>query len=318
MFSHIQKEKLMFNGKSLLTGEPLSEKDLVIKRKFEGYEKSFDLYRCPKTGIVQTIPMPDMEELAKKEYNNSYMAYQKIDGKKTQITSSRRLRRIESNLDNKSGKRILDIGCSTGWFLKAAKERGYAVSGVEFSSYAANKANELLGDNNVIAGTLSDANFQPESFDIVHSNQVIEHVPDPVSFVQTQKKLLKKFGILVIGTPNMDSLSWKKLGGNWTSLQKPDHIVMFSPSSLTYLLERESFEVLNIHFTGMPALRGNRKTYIDTNINRANSSSKNKKNKLGKFKHWILTQPAISNLAAALIDSLKLGDTMYVIARKKS
>lgn len=306
----------MIKGKSLLTGEPLTENDLVIRRRFQRYEQPFDLYRCPKSGLVQTVPMPDMDELVDKEYNDSYSAYQDVNLRETQITSRRRLRRIEKYLLSNSTRRLLDVGCSTGWFLKTAKERGYEVAGIELSSYAAKKANELLGGG-VIAGTLSDWEYLPESFDIVHSNQVIEHVPDPVTFVQNQAKYLKKSGLLVIGTPNMDSLAWKRLRGNWDSLQKPDHIVMFSPTSLSYLLERESFKVLAIHFTGMPPFGGKSKSYVDQNVNRVNSSPTRKINNLCKLKYWVLGQPAISNLAAVVIDRFKLGDTMYVIARKR-
>ena len=83
------------------------------------------------------------------------------------------------------------------------------------------------------------------------------------------------------------------------------------------MLESESFEVLAIYFTGMPPFGGRSKSYVDHNVNRVNNSPTRKINHLGKLKHWVLGQFAFSNLAAAAIDHFKLGDTMYMVARKK-
>lgn len=306
----------MIEGKSLLTGEPLTEKDLVIRRQFEGYEKPFDLYRCPKSGLVQTLPMPDMDELIEKEYNGSYSAYQNVNLRETQITSNRRLRRIEKYLSSNSTRRLLDIGCSTGWFLRTAKTQGYEVAGVEMSPFAAKKANALLGGG-VFTGKFEDCDFPKESFDIVYSSAVIEHVHDPISFIKSQSDYLKKDGLIFINTPNMDSLAWRRLGGNWSMLQLPDHIVFFSPSSITYLLESLSFEVCIIYSAGMPPLTGKKKEVVNRNSRRGRTQKFQRKFTLGKLKHFLLSRPVVSNIAATIIDRFKIGDTMHVIARKR-
>lgn len=306
----------MIKGKSLLTGEPLTENDLVIKRRFEGYEQPFDLFRCPTSGLVQTVPMPDMDELADKEYIDSYSAYQDVNLRETQITSSRRLRRIEKYLLSNSTRRLLDVGCSTGWFLKTAKERGYEVAGVEMSSYATKKANALLGGG-VFIGKFEDCEFPKEYFDIVYSSAVIEHVPDPISFIEKQSDYLKKDGLLFINTPNIDSLAWRRLGGNWSMLQLPDHIVFFNPSSITYLLESLSFEVLIIYSAGMPPLTGKKKEYVDCNYRLGRNPTPQSNFTLKKLKHFLLRRPIASNIAAMVIDRFKIGDSMHVIARKR-
>lgn len=306
----------MIEGKSLLTGEPLTENDLVIKRRFEGYEQPFDLFRCPKSGLVQTLPMPDVDELVDKEYNDSYSAYQDVNLRETQITSSRRLRRMEKYLLSNSTRRLLDVGCSTGWFLKTAKERGYEVAGVEMNPYAAKKANASLGGG-VFTGRFEDCEFPKESFDIVYSSAIIEHVSDPVSFIKKQSDYLKKNGLLFINTPNIDSLAWRRLGGNWSMLQLPDHIVFFNPSSITYLLESLLFEVCIIYSAGMPPLSGKKKEYVSRNSRRGRNQNSHRNFTLGRLKHFLLSRPIVSNIVATIIDRFKIGDSMHVIARKR-
>lgn len=306
----------MIKGKSLLTGEPLTENDLVIRRRFQGYERTFDLYRCPTSGLVQTLPMPDMDELVDKEYNDSYSAYQDVNLREAQITSSRRLRRIEKYLPSNSTRRLLDVGCSTGWFLKMAKERGYEVAGVEVNPYAAKKANALLGGG-VFMGRFEDCEFIKEYFDIVYSSAVIEHVPDPMSFIKKQADYLKNGGLLFVNTPNINSLAWRRLGGNWSMLQLPDHIVFFNPSSINYLLESLSFEVLIIYSAGMPPLSGKKKECVNRNCRRGRNRTSQSNFTLSRLKHFLLSRPVVSNIAATIIDRFKIGDSMHVIARKR-
>ena len=93
---------------------------------------------------------------------------------------------------------MLDVGCSTGWFLKAAQERGFRVAGIELSAYAAAEANRWLGASRVQGIAFEKAVFTAEQFDVIYSNQVIEHVPDPNGFVAKAAKCLKPNGLLVL------------------------------------------------------------------------------------------------------------------------
>ena len=46
--------------------------------------------------------------------------------------ASERLGILAADKPFKGGQRLLDVGCGTGWFLRAAKERDYQVAGFEF------------------------------------------------------------------------------------------------------------------------------------------------------------------------------------------
>src|SRR5262249_44992987 len=75
--------------------------------------------------------------------------------------------------------RLLEVGCAGGYFLQAARDRGWQPVGIEISEVAADYARQTLGLD-VRTGTLETVSLEPESFDAVFLGDVLEHVPDPV------------------------------------------------------------------------------------------------------------------------------------------
>lgn len=71
---------------------------------------------------------------------------------------------------------------------------------------------------------------------------VIEHVSNPKIILNILNKLLKKDGILIIGTPNVASLAAKIFRGNFR-LFGPGHLCLFNPFSLNKILKNGGFEV---------------------------------------------------------------------------
>jgi SAM-dependent methyltransferase len=108
--------------------------------------------------------------------------------------------------DDNIKARFLDLGCDDGvWTMKMARKIGTKdVHGVELIQEAASKA-EKKG----IRVTIGDLNnkfpYKDCTFDIVHSNQVIEHLKDTDSFLDEIYRILKPQGYAVISTENLSS-----------------------------------------------------------------------------------------------------------------
>lgn len=99
------------------------------------------------------------------------------------------------------GSRVLEVGVGFGYFLNAAHNSGLNVSGVEFNPAAAAAARKagftVFEDNlNVLAEKLG------ATFDGVCAFQVLEHVPDPMPFLQDMLGVLRQGGKLVLSVPN--------------------------------------------------------------------------------------------------------------------
>ncbi|MFO7810038.1 MAG: class I SAM-dependent methyltransferase [Candidatus Delongbacteria bacterium] len=118
-----------------------------------------------------------------------------------EFNSSNILRCIEKNSD--AG--LLDMGCYDGkWTVKVAEKMGTKkIFGLEIIDEKAREA-ERSGVK-VKLGDLNDKLPFEQEFDVIHSNQVIEHLKDTDLFISEIHRLLKPGGYTIISTENLAS-----------------------------------------------------------------------------------------------------------------
>jgi len=138
---------------------------------------------------------------------------------------------------------MLELGCSTGYFLNAARTY-FDVKGVEISKWAV-KICEDKFKLDVHYGDLKSARYPSNHFDIVAMNDIIEHLPSPSETLKETNRILKPGGLLYIVTPSINSFSARILGGKWWGL-RPAHIYYFSPRTLKELAGVHNFHCLEI------------------------------------------------------------------------
>ncbi len=115
-----------------------------------------------------------------------------------------------------AGGRLLEVGAGYGLFLAAAREAGWATSGVELSRTGAKHAQDTLGLD-VFCGQLEEAPLTP-GFDVVCAWDTVEHVPDPLSFWRTVRSQVADDGVVLFSTPYVSSLPARLLGSRWWTL----------------------------------------------------------------------------------------------------
>jgi SAM-dependent methyltransferase len=125
-----------------------------------------------------------------------------------------------------SGGRLLEVGSGYGLFLAAARDAGWATSGVELSRTGAKHASGALGLD-VFCGQLEDAPLSP-GFDVVCAWDTVEHVPDPLAFWRTVRSLVADDGVVLFSTPYVSSLPARLLGTRWWTLKPTEHIWHFT------------------------------------------------------------------------------------------
>ena len=152
--------------------------------------------------------------------------------------------KFESLLDNvmrfKRAGTLLDVGTGCGALLSVAARRGFIAQGVEVSEWASSFAREAKGLD-VLTGTLEEARFETEVFDIVIINHVLEHIFNPRGILTEVHRILKNDGLLVIGVPNIGSIMASLRGGKWESLRPEEHIWHFTHATLERLVAEIGF-----------------------------------------------------------------------------
>lgn len=151
----------------------------------------------------------------------------------------------------RSGGSILDIGCSSGFFLIQARDGGWKARGLEVSGDTARVARDQFGLD-VLTGTLEEGTFPEGCFDVVTLWDVIEHVPDPVKTLALVHRILKDDGLVMFVTPNVGGLFPKmaylagRIIGYWPHPEPPHHLFQFSKRTAREVAKRTGFEVLRI------------------------------------------------------------------------
>jgi len=139
--------------------------------------------------------------------------------------------------------RVLDVGCSTGLFLREMALAGWDAVGVELTPTAVRYARERFGLE-VFEGMLEDAPLAAGSFDAVTFWDVLEHVYSPSATLARTAELLRPGGVVAINVPSWDSLDRRLFGRHWQGYDPPRHLYVFTRPTLTDLLGRAGFSPL--------------------------------------------------------------------------
>lgn len=228
----------------LLTTCPVCQ-DTGFKVSFS--KGTLNFVRCNSCGLVYINPQPTDNEI-NALYTEEYYRPWGLDSNSA-IVAEMKISTFEDKLDkveNFAGKgRVLDIGCATGFFLEAAKRRGWDAFGVEISPYSSAIAQERFGKEKVFNGTLEAASYEDGLFDVVFMSDLIEHVKDLNGFLKEVFRILKKTGTVAIVTPDIESFSRKLMRSAWPHF-KMEHLYYFSSSTIKRLLERHGFKLVHI------------------------------------------------------------------------
>ena len=220
---------------------------------------NYAIINCQKCGFKHVTPIPSQDKLNhlyQKEYYKSekpfYIERYIEDIEWWNSLYTQRYKYFEKRILKKE-KSILDIGSGPGLFLNLGKERGWATTGIEPSEQASKYSTEILGLDIKKFFLTRDTVDELGSFDVVNMGEVLEHLPDPAEMLGFVSKLLNDDGLLCLIVPNdfnpfqIALQNYHKFEPWWIAY--PFHLNYFSPNTLSDLVARCGFEVLDVHTT---------------------------------------------------------------------
>lgn len=148
-----------------------------------------------------------------------------------------------------SGKRVLEVGCATGYMSRVLREAGCRVVGIELDEGMAKRAGEWC--ERVIVGDLDRMDVArelgEERFDVVVAADVLEHLKDPAAVLKKLKDHLEPTGCVVASIPNVahGSVRLALLGGRFPyselGLLDRTHLRFFTRETVEELFEQAGF-----------------------------------------------------------------------------
>ena len=190
-----------------------------------------ELWRCVKCRLIFPNPMPVPVGGLEQHYGvppDDY--FEQHDTTARSAAAEGILRRAEELMGGCG--RLLDIGAGRGELLRAARERGWSVTGIEPSEAFARHAASYSGAP-VRQETVERCGFDDGSFDVVVMGSVLEHLYNPDETVREIARILRKGGALYVDVPNEDGLYFR-VGNLYQRLRRRDWVVNTAPTFTPY------------------------------------------------------------------------------------
>lgn len=199
--------------------------------------------RCRLCGLSYLNPRlknSDLRDKYSHDYSAGYIAKEK--------SKKKRAKKIIKNiLQYKRSGNFLDIGCSAGFILNEARERGFEAYGVDISPLGLRHAKEVM-KLNVFEGYLEQAGFSDDFFDAITLYNLIEHIPDPTRFLKEIARVAKYNALIEIWTPDIGHWNAKLKRERWKNIF-PEHLYYFTKETMQKMLEKSGLVLFKNQFT---------------------------------------------------------------------
>lgn len=226
---------------------PLAPLIRDIKDYEYGVPWQSELWACASCGLVVQEPRVAPADIPKL-YPSTYLAH----------SGSSRTRGIYGQLKSILGRRaagllarhvpqdgrVVEIGCGNGKFLSVLHglRPDIRLAGVDIEDV---NITDLPGFT-FYHGQLEEVAIEPSSFDAVYCSNLIEHVPDPLTFLKKCHEVLKSGGVIIGITPDHLSLDRYVFGRYWAGYHYPRHTFIFNHRNIRAVLNNAGFEVIQI------------------------------------------------------------------------
>ena len=162
---------------------------------------------------------------------------------------SNRFNAILARRYGKRGARLLEIGSGMG-HLVGQLEDTFQTFGMDLNHWAVKQSRSVVNKTNLQTASAQEIPYQDGAFNVVIIKHIVEHLPDPEKAIREIGRVTEPGGVLILATPNLDSLlkPWK--GNAWIGYQDPTHISLKRPAEWLGLIRNAGFHPLKVFSDG--------------------------------------------------------------------
>jgi 2-polyprenyl-3-methyl-5-hydroxy-6-metoxy-1,4-benzoquinol methylase len=199
-----------------------------------------NIVKCRRCGLVYQTPRDnDVARIYQNVDEDHFYVASKAD---RIATCERDLLKMERVVAPANSRKLIDVGCSYGLFLDAAKKNGWETHGVELSDY---QRAEAAKNHSMCGSELKNCGYADGSFDVLTMFDVVEHLADPAGFIKDAYRVIKPGGYFIACTPNIASIQSKLSGKYWLNFARM-HFYYFTPKTLSSMLEQAGFKIVKV------------------------------------------------------------------------
>lgn len=211
-----------------------------VPRNYADTSYQLHLGQCARCNFVFLLNDPHIE------YDEHYLNLEQVTTAGDVLACFRARERIASIarfVPPGPERRFLDIGIGDGLLLSVAEASGYSTFGLDVNPVGVEMARKWYGlQADVRLDPLEEA-FPGEQFDVIHMNEVVEHISEPMPLLRWCRKHLSRGGVLVIQTGNLDSLASRMKRADWGYFRVV-HVSYFSTRTLSHAVQQAGFEIV--------------------------------------------------------------------------
>lgn len=195
-----------------------------------------NLFRCLNCQLVFRYPQLSKEELDRLYCQGNPINWQTAP--ETRKDWEIAIKWISQNMPGANS--ILDVGCFDGGFLRFVGA-DYSRFGIEIHDAARRAAQE--SGVQIIGADFASLTEATASFDVVTAFDVIEHVNNPMYFLEKLAMATRKKGIVIVSSGNSEAYGWRLLGAHYWYCVIGEHLAFINPKWCAWAAPRVGLEL---------------------------------------------------------------------------
>lgn len=203
------------------------------KVQFLSAANDYDFYECTHCQLVfcPTLDQEYMNELYRTGYHNAE------DGAPKKGWADVSFLRPALKLLDADDAHLMDFGCGESTIPELLRNLGYRVTGVDVAPPVRQQENRLTGD-------ILELNLPANTYDLIYSFQVFEHLPEPLPVLNELLRLTVPGGYLLVHTDMEVPERVNQDFNQWDYVSPPDHCVFYRNNTFKVFVEDKPHELV--------------------------------------------------------------------------